>query len=175
MEAWCGSNYLDPASVPERTDLAGDDDLDGIVNEPLPPGSAAYDCDGYGFVGTSEIGIGTSDQDPCGSTGWPLELDSLGASANLLNIGDLGSFIIPKDVHVDAHGNFNYFNHTVPDASAPNSARWNVDATGASAAVINIADLNALLTGDAGSPARPPMFGGQRAFFTNGGQCPWPP
>jgi hypothetical protein len=152
-----------------------DDDGDTQIDEALPPGAAAYDCDGDGFVGTSEVSVGTSDQDPCGSTGWPLDLDSLGASANLLNIGDLGSFIIPKDVHVDAHGNFNYFNHTVPDASAPNSARWNLDSTGASAAVINIGDLNAMNPSVTAPTARPPMFGGLPAFFTNGGQCPWPP
>jgi hypothetical protein len=39
---------------------------------------------------------------------------------------------------------------------------------------IDIGDLNSLTNGLIGSPARPPMFNGQIAFFTSGGMCPWP-
>ena len=42
----CGSDHLDAASVPERVDTPGDDDGDGLTNEPLPPGAEAYDCYG---------------------------------------------------------------------------------------------------------------------------------
>ena len=55
-------------------------------------------------------------------------------------------------------------------------ARWNLQAPPHEASTqINIGDLNALLTGAVGSGARPPMFGGLTAFFTNGGMCPWSP
>jgi hypothetical protein len=35
--------------------------------------------------------------------------------------------------------------------------------------------LNALNPAVNAPTARPPMFGGLPAFFTNGGQCPYPP
>ncbi len=165
----CGAQPLNAASRPERTDgvFAGvDDDGDTQIDEALPAGSEAYDCDGDGFVGTSESHVGTSDQDPCGGTGWPADLDSLGGSANVLNIGDFNSFIFP----LRGDGSFNKFGHPVPDAADPNIARWNLDPNG----TINIGDINALNPAVLASTARPPMFGGRPAFFTNGGQCPWP-
>jgi hypothetical protein len=76
----------------------------------------------------------------------------------------------------DGHGVFNKFNHpldddgnTVIDAAM---ARWNLQPPPHLATTLmNIGDLNALITGAVGSGARPPMFGGQPAFFTNGGMC----
>jgi hypothetical protein len=63
-----------------------------------------------------------------------------------------------------------------PGGAAYNVGRWDLQTPPhVATTAINIGDLNALITGAAGSPARPPMFGGQMAFFTNGGLCPWPP
>jgi hypothetical protein len=90
---------------------------------------------------------------------------------NILNIGDLGSFIFP----LRGDGSFNKFGHPVPDAADPNIARWNLDTLGGSTAVINIGDLNAVNPSVQASTARPPMFGGQPAFFASGGLCPYPP
>jgi hypothetical protein len=111
------------------------------------------------------------DQDPCGNNGWPADLIN---NDNILNIGDFNSFLFPLRSLDDGHGTFNKFGHTVPD-SDPNIARWNLDPAGPGAATINIGDLNALNPSVLASTARPPMFGGLPAFFTNGGQCPYPP
>jgi hypothetical protein len=66
VESACGSNPLNGDVVPERIDTPGDDDRDSLVNEALPAGVHAYDCDGDGFVGVVEASVTTSDQDPCG-------------------------------------------------------------------------------------------------------------
>jgi hypothetical protein len=181
----CGSDPLDttpPLSRPERLDgsfATIDDDGDTAIDEALPsPGSDAFDCDGDGWTGNQEklvfaAGTTVGDQHPCGSSGWPAEL---AGSNNALNIADLNSFLSP----LRPDGSFNKFNHqldedgdTVIDAAM---ARWNLQTPPHLATTeINIGDLNALITGAAGSPARPPMFGGQQAFFTSGGVCPWPP
>jgi hypothetical protein len=50
----CGSDRYNAESVPERADTPEDDDGDGQVNEPLPPGAEAYDCDGDGLVGPAD-------------------------------------------------------------------------------------------------------------------------
>ncbi len=172
----CGSNPLNPAIFPERIDgafAATDDDGDTLVDEGLPPGSEAFDCDGDGFKGSLEMVIysagGTvNDQDPCGNNGWPAELVG---NDNTLNIGDFNSFIFP----LRGDGTFNKFGHPVPDAVDPNIARWNLDTAGGAATIINIGDLNAMNPSVLASTARPPMLGGQPAFFTNGGLCPFPP
>jgi hypothetical protein len=55
-------------------------------------------------------------------------------------------------------------------------ARWNLSVPPHLASTaISIADLNALNPGVNAPTSQPPMFGGQPAFFTNGGQCPFPP
>jgi hypothetical protein len=77
------------------------------VNEPLPPGAEAYDCDGDGFVGEEESMITTGNQDPCGS-GWPADL----TGDNKLNIADFTSFIFPLGPD-DGHGVFAYFGQAV--------------------------------------------------------------
>ena len=143
------------------------------------------------------------DDDPCGGFGVALPgVDGWGADLsganNQLNIADVGSFLAPARLldNIDAHGTFNMFSHLLDDdgdtvievAEAPNSnggaddpptynvGRWNLQLPPHTAATaINIGDLGALINGAIGSPARPPMFGGQGAFFTNGGRCPFAP
>ena len=167
----CGSDSLNTARVPERLDTPANDDGDGQINEPLPPGSGPYDCDGDGWPGSDEMGVYTAagtanDQDPCGNTGWPSDL---AGSSNALNIADINSFLMP--LRVD--GTFSKFGHPVPDVDDPTIGRWNLRQP--ANAVIDIADLNRLNPGVNTTQARPPMFGGQQAFFTNSGTCPYPP
>lgn len=180
-EGPCGGNPLSAGSRPERLDGAfagADDNGDTQTDEALPAGSEAFDCDGDGWTGSQEqlifsAGATANDQDACGGNGWPVEL--AGAN-NILDIADLNSFLSP--LRLD--GSFNKFNHpldadgdTVIDAAM---ARWNLQLPPhAASTLINIGDLNSLITGAVGSPARPPMFDGRQAFFTNGGQCPWLP
>jgi len=141
-----------------------------MFSEALPsPASDAFDCDGDGWTGTQEaliFGTGgtVSDQDSCGNNGWPADLDP----NNALSIGDFNSFIFPLGAN-DGHGVFAYFGHTVPDAGRVNEERWDLNPNG----MIDIGDINALNPAVMASTARPPMFGGQPAFFA--GACPWPP
>ena len=163
-EIGCGSNALSANSRPERIDTPSDDDRDTQVNEPLPPGAVAYDCDGDGFAGSAETNITTSDQDPCGANGWPAEL---AGDDNLLSIVDFNSFLYP----LRGDGSFHKLGHSVPDAQDASISHWNLEPNG----LISIGDLNALNPGVIAPTSHPPMFGGQPAFFTNGGRCPWPP
>ena len=159
---------------------AADADCDGVADSVdnclsvLNPNQADFDADGQGdacdseddgdgFTDAAEAAIGTGPVDPCGSNGWPADLDA----NNTLNIGDLNSFLFP----LRGNGSFNKFGHPVPDPADASIGRWNlqVDAT------INIGDINALNPAVDATTARPPMFGGQPAFFTNGGLCPFPP
>jgi len=87
-EAVCGGSVYNAALRPERIDLAGDDDGDTLVNEPLPPGSENNDCDGDGYKGSAENNVYLpsilGDQDSCGwaptsapfgiPIGWPADL-----------------------------------------------------------------------------------------------------
>jgi hypothetical protein len=170
-ESNCGSDPLDVTKRPERIDgvFAGvSDDGDAQIDEPLPPGASSYDCDGDGWIGSAEASITTNDQDPCGNNGWPAELVG---NDNKLNIGDFTSFIFPLRPDLS----FAYMNHTVPDPNIAGEERWNLDVAGGGAGIINIADLNTLNPAVNAPTSRPPMFGGQPAFFTNLGTCPWPP
>ncbi len=181
-ETACGANPSDFSSIPERIDnafAATDDDKDGAgTAEALPGGSAGFDCDGDGWTGADEQLIFSAantanDQDPCGNNGWPADLDP----NNRLNIGDDNSYTSPQGPD-DGHGVFNYILHPAPDVdingppddSRPNAERWDIEPNGN----INIGDPNSL-TAPLSKTARPPMFGGGLAFFTNGGLCPWPP
>ena len=194
----CGGDPLDATSRPERLDgpFAGvSDDGDLAIDEALPGTSAAFDCDGDGWPGNQENLIylnapsTTRDQDPCGNNGWPSELAT---NNNILNIADIGSFLNPArsalNPPVDAHSAFNRFSHPLDDWGAggpsggmppdgtidPEMARWNIALPPhLPATVINIADLNAIITGAVGSGALPPMFNGAQAFYA--GPCPWPP
>jgi hypothetical protein len=199
LETGCGTNPLSVIGVPERLDGPFDnvdDDADTAVDEVLPGTSPTFDCDGDGWAGNQENLIylnapGTvADQDPCGAE-WPSNLAA--PASNVLNIGDVLSFTAPSRLAADfgSGGAFNMFGHdldddgdtvieTTEDPGAPggptfNVARWNLQLPPhATDTTINIGDLNALITGAVGSPARPPMFNGQQAFFTAGGMCPWP-
>ena len=130
------------------------------------PSADDADDDNDGFTDVAEASIGTSALDPCGNNGWPADLQA----DNRLNIGDLNSFLFPLGTN-DGHGVFNYFGHPVPDPGRANEERWNLLVDG----MINIGDLNALNPAVDAPTSRPPMFGGQPAFFTNGGLCPFPP
>ncbi len=183
---------------PERLDgvFAGvSDDSDAQVDEALPAGSETFDCDGDGWTGNQENLIYNDapstrrDQDPCGNDGWPADLDP----DNKLNIGDINSFTTPNrpnalHPYTDGHGLFNKFGHPLDDANNgtgmpppdglidPLMARWNLDnPPHLAGTTIDIGDLNAINPGITATTARPPMFGEQPAFFTNGGQCPYPP
>jgi CSLREA domain-containing protein len=153
----CGSQALDPASVPERTDTPTDDDGDTVANEPLPPGAAAYDCDGDGYVGTAEGNVSTGDQDPCGGTGWPSDLAPGGLQPNALNIQDLGSFLVPVRRIGTSPGDPGF------------NARWDLVPGAVIGKHIAVTDIAATVVGASGNP---PMFGGLRAY---GRTCPWAP
>jgi Ca2+-binding RTX toxin-like protein len=157
----CGASALNAASRPERIDTPGDDDGDTLVNEALPPGAAAYDCDGDGYAGTREANVTTSDQDPCGGSGWPSDLFPStpgGFQYNTLNIQDLGSFIAPVRRMGTSLGNPNF------------SVRWDLVPGGTIGGAINLQDIAATVTGASGFP---PMLGGQQKAF--GKVCPYAP
>jgi len=88
----CGGDALNASLRPERIDgafLGVDDDGDTQVDEGLPAGAEAYDCDGDGFVGSIEIAIGTEQQAFCtgGSVAdaWPLD-NTLDGFANVNDV-----------------------------------------------------------------------------------------
>jgi hypothetical protein len=94
----CGSDPLSAASVPERIDgpyAEADDDGDTLVDEALPAGAGAYDCDGDGFTGGVEAFLGTGPQAACADTdaaddepppdGWPLDSND-DRSVDLLDV-----------------------------------------------------------------------------------------
>jgi len=153
-EVGCGSNPLSAGSVPERTDTPGDDDGDTFVNEPLPPVAETFDCDGDGYIGSTETHVTTSDQDPCGGRGWPSDLVSGGLQPNTLNVQDIASFLAPVRRLGTSPGHPNF------------DLRWDLAPGGPT---INVQDIAAMMTGASGYP---PMFGGLRAF---GNACPWAP
>lgn len=159
VESPCGADPLDltpPFSRPERVDLPGDDDGDLLDGEALPTGAESYDCDGDGYTGTVEAHVfsdtNVRDQDPCGTDAWPADFIG-GASANLITLTDLASFVAPV----------RHFGSSPGDAGF--DVRWDV-VPGGTGSVINLADLGSLVT------VKPAMFGGAKAF--NGPTCPWP-
>jgi hypothetical protein len=159
-ETACGSNPLSASSLPERIDTPGDDDGDTFVNEALPAGAQAYDCDGDGYIGTREANVTTSDQDPCGGSGWPSDLfpgTPGGFQYNTLNIQDLGTFIAPVRRFGTSPGDPNF------------SVRWDLVPGGTIGGTINLQDIAATVTGASGFP---PMLGTQKAF---GKACPYAP
>jgi CSLREA domain-containing protein len=128
---------------------------DGVVDDGCP-GSPPK----AGRYSEAAFKIGTGLTDPCGTGGWPSDLVSTGASANRLDIVDLGSFIAPVRRL-----------NTNPDDSGFNS-RWDLKpgrSDFGAVEFINLEDLAAVITGTSGYP---PMLGGQRAF---GKTCPSPP
>ena len=162
-ELGCGGT-TPSARRPERLDTVGvDDDGDTQVDEPLPATSGPYDCDGDGWSGAEETFVygaqsTANDQDPCGFTGWPADLDGNG----FMGGGDLNSFLFP----LRGDGSFNKFGHAVPDPQDPALARWDLDSDGSAAG----GDLNALNPAVTAPTSAPPMLAGQSAF---GRACPW--
>lgn len=108
LDTWdltgCGGDPLDASKKPERIDgvFAGvDDDGDTAVDEPLPGGASAFDCDGDGYKGPVEDHVYgprcQGDQDPCGTAsaiGWPAYLAGI-SSANRIDIAYIVSFLTP--------------------------------------------------------------------------------
>jgi pimeloyl-ACP methyl ester carboxylesterase len=167
-EPRCGADPLETSAVPERVDgaFAGvDDDGDTEIDEALPPGSEAFDCDGDGFIGSAEEhvfgGLTDRDQDPCGMDAWAADFVTGGVpdSTNRITINDLASFVAPVMRAFTSPGDAGF------------DVRWDIiPGPGAVSQHININDLAALV---AGSTSTPPMLGGASVF--NGPECPWPP
>jgi hypothetical protein len=187
LEAACGSDPLDvtpPLSRPERVDGAfdnADDDGDTLIDEALPNGASAFDCDGDGYNGSAEDHVYSylpqtdGDQKTCQeydtshpnpnadikpSLRWPSDFHRAGVpnSFNRVNILDLASFLAPV----------RYFGSDV--GTNPGDVRWDL-VPGASfpfTVDISIVDLAAMIAGPSGMP---PMLGGVRAF--GGPVCPW--
>ncbi|MGH9201660.1 MAG: thrombospondin type 3 repeat-containing protein, partial [Vicinamibacterales bacterium] len=159
-EGPCGGNALNPGIRPERIDAIFeniDDDGDTQVDEALPGGSEGFDCDGDGYVGTSESHVGTSNQDACGFSGWPSDLIPGGFQVNQFNVQDFSSFIAPVRRINTSPGDLGY------------DVRWDLKPGTTFGEHINVVDLSTTLTPPVGYPA---MFNGQRAFNLT---CPWVP
>jgi hypothetical protein len=150
-EVACGGNQADPLKQPERLDTPGDDNGNGQPNEPLADGLGAFDCDGDGFVGSSEQAVyqGTNpnrDQDPCGYDGWPSDFND----DNRLTNADLTTFSSPV----------NHMNKSPGDSGF--DYRWDiVPGPGPLTKWINILDMTSTYAGTTGYP---PMFFGARAL-----------
>lgn len=183
VEAGCGSNAWDPGSIPERVDGSfadADDDGDTLIDEALPAGADAFDCDGDGYAGAAEanvysyVGQISGDQKTCGeyhlshpnpnadtkpSLRWPSDLRKGGIpdSTDRINILDLASFVAP----------LRYLGSNV--GTNPGDVRWDLSpGPGVLSTDINILDF-AQLTAPASPTGAPPMLGGARAF--NGPPC----
>ncbi len=158
-DGWSGSRE---SGTPLCGNGINDDGLggvsdDGVVDDGCPGGPAQV-----GAYSEAQFNIGLTDQDPCGNNGWPGELQSGGFSANRITLADVTSFTTPPTARKFG---------TSPGNAAFNS-RWDL-IPGGGPTWINLADITSLTAGLAGSPARPPMLGGVRAF--GGPTCPWPP
>lgn len=161
VEHHCGGKANDGNHRPERLDLPGDDDGDTLVDEPLPPGADAFDCDADGYVGTTEAhafsDTNARDQDPCGTAAWPVDFVSGGIpdSTDRVTITDFTSFLAPTRRINTSPGDADY------------GVRWDLaPGAGVFSDVINVSDLTSVIT------VSPPMFNGVRAF--SGATCPWP-
>ncbi len=162
-ETHCGSDPENADARPERIDGVFDnvsDDGDTQVDEPLPPGAAAYDCDGDGYTGSAEAAIFAPatqrDQDPCGTNGWPADVvTDTPETANKVTLADVQSFLMPVRRLNTSPGNANYH------------PRWDL-VPGGLGEHINVQDMQKLAF------VFPPMLGGATRAF-NGPVCPWTP
>jgi len=176
------NNLFGPQSLTVSDDSDGDGIADASDNCPTVANPSQSDADGDGIGDHCDHGdfdgdgytdaaesrfIGTNPGKPCGGDGWPADL----TGDNRLNIADFNSFLFP----LRGDGSSNKFGHPVPDPQDASIARWNLESVGPGAPSINIGDLNALNPAVDSPTAKPPMLGGQPAFFTNGGLCPFPP
>jgi len=162
-EYHCGSQLDLAASIPERIDGVFDnvdDDGDTQVDEALPAGSAAYDCDGDGYKGSAEAvifaGAAQRDQDACRTNGWPADVvTDTPETANKVTLADVQSFLMPVRRLNTSPGNANYH------------PRWDL-VPGGLGEHINVQDMQNLAF------VFPPMLGGATRAF-NGPACPWTP
>jgi hypothetical protein len=150
------ANSADEADEDPGAPVVNDDT---VVNDGCPAaGSAPFP----GPYSEAQFKVTTSDQDPCGFTGWPSDFVSGGIpnSTNKITLGDLTSFTaIPRKFNSSPGPGSNY------------NQRWDLlPGRGILGNWINLNDLNALILGVSGSP---PMLGRTKAF--NGMLCPWAP
>jgi lysophospholipase L1-like esterase len=116
-EYFCWSLRNDGAKVPERIDgtyFGADDDGDTQIDEALPGGAAAFDCDGDGFAGSIESAIGTEPQAGCPdpahgvADGWPLDNNANGV-ANVSDViaykGKMPGTVPPQPKRLDLDNN----------------------------------------------------------------------
>jgi hypothetical protein len=175
-EVSCGSDPIAGNRRPERIDGAfagADENGDTLIDEALPPGAVAFDCDGDGYPGLLENHLYApstlGDQDPCGSNaypttappspiGWPSDLRGESSfSANKLDIVDLATFIAPmRRLGTDV-------------GTTPGDGRWDLSpGAGVFPADISILDMAVVISGKTGFP---PMLHTGRAFNH---LCAWP-
>ncbi len=128
---------------------------DGVLDDGCPGGPAQV-----GTFSEAQFKIGTLDQDPCGSNGWPLELFTGAGSMNQITLQDLTSFLGGPRRFGTSPGH--------PDFSS----RWDL-LPGGAPNWINLQDFTAMIAA-ASSTGKPPMLGGARAFGSPGPVCPWP-
>jgi hypothetical protein len=136
----------------DTTGLPLDDDSDGYNNDGCPQ---------VGSLSEADFNIGLTDQDPCGTNGWPSDfvIGGIPNSTNRVTITDLTSFVAPVRRLDTAPGH--------PDFQM----RWDlIPGPGVFNNWIMIDDLTALLAGPSGFP---PMLYAARAFNHTSG-CPWP-
>jgi len=120
------------------------------------------DTDSDAFNDAVEQYIGTEPDYQCGSSGWPLDIDSttpVPNSVNRISISDIISFLVPV----------RHFGTSVGDPEY--DPRFDlIPGNGIFADDINLQDLITLI---AGPTAFPPMLEGAKAF--GGPECPVPP
>lgn len=142
----CGNGVNDDGVI-----YGGSDD--SVVDDGCPGGPSQV-----GAYSEGQFNIGVSDQDACGTNGWPSDLVSGGVpdSTNKINILDWTSLQLRMNT---SPGNPSY------------NSRWDLQpGPGVFSNWINVSDLTTLIAGASGYP---PMLNEQKAF--NGPSCPWPP
>ncbi|MCH8814530.1 MAG: hypothetical protein IH957_05435 [Chloroflexi bacterium] len=185
-ETACGADAGSARTRPERVDdaFAGvSEDGDAQVDEPLPPGVGAFDCDGDGYSGAAEDNVFSylaqtdGDQKTCQeydtnftavdpnqtaatpSLRWPSDFNSSASpidSFNRINILDIVSFLAPV----------RYFGTDL--GTNPGDVRWDLTpGKGVFTTDLNIQDITAMIAGSSGSP---PMLGFVKTF--GGPTCP---
>ncbi len=205
VEPPCGSIPWDPGSIPERTDGAFfgvDDDGDLAIDEVLPAGADAFDCDGDGWRGSPESG-----RPLCGNGSNDDGVIFGGADDGVVDDGCPGG---PAQEGAFSEAQFNIGSG---DQDPCGGDGWPADVVsgGASTNTVNLQDLGSFVApirrlntspGQAGFSSRwdlvpgrggslqwitlqdlaslvagptatPPMLGGAKAF--NGPPCPWAP
>jgi hypothetical protein len=161
--------------VANDTQVNPDGDAFGSACDACPatanPASCADD-DNDGFTDADEAAIGTNPGYPCGTGGWPANInDSPGppSSFNRLDVQDILSFVAPvRRLDSSPPSDFGW---VTPDNLGRTGPRWDLvpGPFVPGGKYINIQDILAMLGGSTGNP---PMFGGSPAFNRT---CPSPP